>query len=95
MNRLSVLLRVVLLLLTFVLGCSGGGGSGGNDDSFAPLMGILQFRIRHNLQDDSCLGPGDCFYAIEEEDQTAAWLDALPQRECQYFTNFPYSLKRN
>ena len=74
MKRLSLLLRVVLLLLTFVFGCSGGSGSGGNDDSFAPLMGILQFRIRHNLQDDSCLGPGDCFYAIEEEDQTAAWL---------------------
>jgi hypothetical protein len=26
------------------------------------LMGMLQFRIRHNLQDDSCLGRGDCFY---------------------------------
>ena len=50
MKRLSLLLRVVLLLLTFVFGCSGGSGSGGNDDSFAPLMGILQFRIRHNVQ---------------------------------------------
>lgn len=37
-------------------------------------MGMLQFRIRHNLQDDSCVARNDCFYAIEEEDQTAAWL---------------------
>lgn len=37
-------------------------------------MGLLQFRIQHNLQDDSCAARGDCFYTIEEEDQTAAWL---------------------
>ena len=49
MNRLSVLLRLVLLVLTFVFACSSGGGSGGNDEPFAPLMGILQFRIRHNM----------------------------------------------
>jgi len=72
MNRLIVLLRAVLLLLTFVFGCTGGGGGG--DDPFVPLMGMLQFRVRHNLQDDSCLGPGDCFYSIAEEDQTAARL---------------------
>ncbi len=62
------------LLLGFVLSCGGGGGGGGNDDTFTPLMGMLQFRIQHNLQDDSCVARGDCFYSIEEDDQTAAWL---------------------
>jgi hypothetical protein len=77
MKRLSVLLRVFLILPIFVFGCEGGGGSGGNDgndEPFRPLMGMLQFRILHNLQDDSCVARGDCFYSIEEEDQTAAWL---------------------
>ncbi|MGB5746284.1 MAG: hypothetical protein WBM69_04835 [Desulfobacterales bacterium] len=82
MKRLSVLVWVLLLLLIFVSGCPGSGGGGGaegggndgNDEPFKPLMGMLQFRVRHNLQDDSCVARGDCFYAIEEEDQTAAWL---------------------
>jgi hypothetical protein len=75
MKRLSIALWVFLLLLIFVFSCQGGGGGNdGNDEPFKPLMGMLQFRIRHNLQDDSCLARGDCFYAIEEEDQTAAWL---------------------
>jgi hypothetical protein len=74
MKRLSVLLRVFLFLPIFVFSCGGGGGNDGNDEPLKPLMGMLQFRIRHNLQDDSCVGRGDCFYAIEEEDQTAAWL---------------------
>jgi hypothetical protein len=75
MKHLSISLWALLLLLIFVFGCQGsGGGTDGNDEPFKPLMGMLQFRIRHNLQDDSCLARGDCFYAIEEEDQTAAWL---------------------
>ena len=78
MKRLIVLLWVVLLLLIFVLGCSGGGGGNdGNGEPFKPLMGMLQFRIRHNLQDDSCLTRGDCFYSIEEEDQTGWWLTQI------------------
>ncbi len=63
----------IIIAILCIFGC-GGGGSGGNDEPFKPLMGMLQFRIRHNLQDDSCVARGDCFYAIEEEDQTAAWL---------------------
>jgi len=77
MKRLSVLLRVFLLLPILVFGCGGGGssdGKAGNDDSFKLLMGMLQFRILHNLQEDSCVARGDCFYSIEEEDQIAAWL---------------------
>jgi hypothetical protein len=80
MKRLSIFLWVSLLLSILVSGCGGGGGSGGNDgnaDPFELLMGMLQFRILHNLQDDSCLGRGDCFYSIEEEDQIAAWLDKI------------------
>ena len=76
MKRLSVFLWVFLILPISVFGCGGGGGSGndGNDEPLKPLMGMLQFRILHNLQDDSCVARGDCFYTIEEEDQTAAWL---------------------
>jgi hypothetical protein len=37
-------------------------------------MGILQFRIRHNLHDDSCLARSDCYFSTEEEDDTAWWL---------------------
>jgi hypothetical protein len=79
MKRLSALQWLILFLLIFVCGCSGGGGSGnegndGNEEPVKPLMGMLQLRIRHNLQNDSCLAGGDCFYTIEEDDQTAAWL---------------------
>jgi hypothetical protein len=75
MKRLSPLLCAVLLIV--VLACSGGGdgtGGGSNDNPSKPLMGILQFRIRHNLHDDSCLAINDCYFSIEEEDETASWL---------------------
>jgi hypothetical protein len=71
MKNLTTL--VCLLLLFFVSGCPGGSG-GSDDDPPKPLMGLLQFRIRHNLQDDTCLGSNDCFFSIEEEDETAWWL---------------------
>ena len=76
MKRLNVPAWIFLLLLIFVLSCSsgGGGGSDGADNPYELLMGILQFRIRHNLQDDSCVALNDCFYSIEEEDQIASWL---------------------
>ena len=70
----SAALAIIITLLG-IFGCGGSSGGGdGNDDPLRPLMGILQFRIQHNLQNDSCVGRGDCFYSIEEEDQTAAWL---------------------
>jgi hypothetical protein len=72
MKSLSTL--VCLLLLFFVSGCPGGGGGGSDNDPPEPLMGLLQFRIRHNLQDNSCLASSDCFFSIEEEDETAWWL---------------------
>ena len=62
MNNMSIL--VCLLALFFVSGCPGGGGGSSDDDPPKPLMGLLQFRIRHNLQDDSCLASNDCFYSI-------------------------------
>lgn len=75
MRRLSQMLWAFVLPLIFVFGCGGGGGgAGSSDDPIALLMGILQFRVRHNLQDDSCVARGDCFYSIEEDDQIAAWL---------------------
>lgn len=75
MKSLSTLLCVLLLIV--VSSCSG--GSGGNDgdsnnEPSKPLMGILQFRIRHNLHDDSCLASSDCYFSTEEEDDTAWWL---------------------
>ena len=71
MKNLTTL--VCLLLLIIVSGCPGCGGDSDNDTP-KPLMGLLQFRIRHNLQDDSCLARNDCFFSIEEEDETAWWL---------------------
>jgi len=70
----SAILGIIITVLG-IFGCGGGSGGGdGNDEPLRPLMGILQFRIQHNLRDDSCVGRGDCFYSIEEDDQTAAWL---------------------
>lgn len=71
MKNLTTLL--CLLLLIIVSGCPGCDGGSDNDPP-KPLMGLLQFRIRHNLQDDSCLARDDCFFSIEEEDETAWWL---------------------
>ena len=62
-----------------MLGC-GGGDSGGGDccenNDHGLRMGLLQFRTKHNLQDDSCL-PDDCYLTMEEEADTGAWLDRL------------------
>ena len=73
----SAVLAIIITILS-IFGCGGGtGGGDGKDAPFNLLMGMLQFRILHNLQDDSCVGRGDCFYSIEEEDQTDAWLDKI------------------
>ncbi len=39
-------------------------------------MGLLQFRTKHNLQDDTCL-PDDCYLTMEEEAETGEWLERL------------------
>ncbi len=39
-----------------------------------PYLGVLQFDIRHNLEDDSCVARGDCNLTIENQDDTAGWL---------------------
>jgi len=77
MKHLHMLLGALMLIT--VCGCPGGGGGDSkvDDDPPKPLMGMLQFRILHNLQDDGCLTRGDCFYAIEEEDETAEWLTLI------------------
>ena len=75
MKSLSALLCVLLLIVvSSCSGGSGGNGGGSNNDPPKPLMGILQFRIRHNLHDDSCLASNDCDFSTEEEDDTALWL---------------------
>jgi hypothetical protein len=69
-------LGAFVLLPVFLFSCGGGSGGGtdGNSEPSKPLMGMLQLRVRHNLQDEDCLARGDCFYSIEEDNQTAAWL---------------------
>ncbi len=55
-------------------------GDGYGDDGGpppGPLMGILQFRIKHNLMDDSCVARGDCVLETEEEDDLAGWLSEI------------------
>ncbi len=43
-----------------------------------PLAGFLQFRVAHNLQDQSCL-PADCYLRLEEEQAPAEWLQEIAQ----------------
>jgi hypothetical protein len=39
-------------------------------------MGLLQFRVQHNLQNDACL-PNQCNLSMEEEADTTVWLDHI------------------
>ncbi len=69
----------VLLLWLIFFGCTGSSNS--PDDSDSPgdpgmRMGLLQFRVIHNLQDDTCL-PDQCNLTMEEETDTAAWLEDI------------------
>ncbi len=57
--------------------CGGGGNGDDHADNGSELqMGLLQFKVQHNLQDDDCL-PDHCNLSLEEEDATAAWLDRI------------------
>jgi hypothetical protein len=53
-----------------------GGDASVADDTGAPPIptGLLQFRVEHNLVDDTCLARGDCSLQFEDETDTAAWL---------------------
>lgn len=78
MGRFSIV-PAGLLLMSILVGCGGGGN--GTDDNQADAgsglrMGLLQFRVLHNLQDDACL-PDQCSLTMEEEADTATWLDHL------------------
>lgn len=68
-----------LLLCLMLIGCGGGDNNtgGGNNTTDPELwMGILQFRAQHNLEDNTCL-PDQCYLRLEEETDTATWLDEL------------------
>lgn len=39
-----------------------------------PAMGMLQFRVRHNLASSGCLVTQSCYMETEDESDTAAWL---------------------
>jgi hypothetical protein len=79
MIRLASLIFYFLFPCLLMIGC-GGGDSGGGDccenNDHGLRMGLLQFRIKHNLQDDTCL-PDDCFLTLEEDAEIEAWLDQL------------------
>ncbi len=79
MKRSTTIMMVMLLATLAMLACGGSdAGSGGDTNASEPglLMGILQFRVQHNLEDDSCL-PASCDLSWEEEDDTAGWLDTI------------------
>jgi hypothetical protein len=79
MKRLGFILMMLMLA-----GCGGGGNGAGGEQTDADAdsglrMGILQFRVQHTLRDDSCL-PDQCSLSMEEEADTAAWLDPIAAR---------------
>lgn len=39
-----------------------------------PEIGVLQFKVEHNLETPACLASGSCFLEFEELDQPAPWL---------------------
>jgi hypothetical protein len=74
--RLSTALIYGFLFLALTMAGCGGGDGGDGDNTSGLRMGILQFRTQHTLQDNSCL-PDNCDLTMEEETDTAAWLDGL------------------
>jgi len=54
-----------------------GDASGDPGQQHRPYLGILQFDVRHNLQDDSCLARDDCHLSLENEDDIAGWLGQI------------------
>jgi hypothetical protein len=42
-----------------------------------PEIGILQFKVEHNLETPDCLANGTCFLQFEELDAPGAWLDEI------------------
>jgi hypothetical protein len=79
MKRPALLIVVFLLPCLIIFGCGGSGDDGDDGDKTTDpglRMGLLQFRVKHNLQDDTCL-PDDCHLTLEEEADIAVWLDKL------------------
>lgn len=74
--KVYVTMTLGLFLMGSVLfSCGGSSGDGGNGDTGLG-MGLLQFKVNHNLQDDSCL-PDQCDLTWEEETDTAGWLTEI------------------
>ncbi len=74
------------MLAAVLAGCGDGGTAAGPDGGAdvpavdappAPLLGVLQFHVQHNLDDSACLTRGDCFLQMEDEANEAAWLEEI------------------
>jgi len=79
-------MRATAVVLSLLLGCSSGTKSPGDTSDTAdapdtaepavrtPILGLLQFRVEHNLENEDCIGRGDCFGHLEETDDIDGWL---------------------
>lgn len=72
MKRYGTVTLGLFLMGVVLIGCGGSNGDSGNGGTDLK-MGLLQFKVEHNLQDDSCL-PDQCGLTWEEESDTAGWL---------------------
>lgn len=77
MSRFSKAPFGFLLLILLMASCNGGGTNPDDNQADSGLkMGLLQFRVQHDLEDDACL-PDQCHLTMEEEVDTAVWLNHL------------------
>jgi hypothetical protein len=76
MRRFSLAIYCFLLSCLIIIGCGGGGSgsdAGSGNSGHGLRMGLLQFRMQHNLQDGTCL-PDHCYLSTEDETDIGARL---------------------
>jgi len=68
---------LAVVLFSSLLACGGEASEQRPTVAVAPLQGLLQFHVVHNLEDDSCLATGDCSLSLEDTEGTTGWLEAI------------------
>lgn len=69
---------MLLLLLSLAVGCPTPEKDPAETGTPEALrLGLLQFHLVHNLEDDTCLAEGDCALTVEETGDVAAWTETL------------------